>query len=302
MAREPSFGQANSKGISCPSAMNRDGTYDERIRSQGGLLYSVLLKNKNFKAIAFLKAASREASFFVVLRIFLRSLRVISLIPFVFILRRRPFWDRLVFSRLNAWGKDILKIAGVRLRVIDSEKVSKDKTYLFASNHLSLLDIPALCAAVPVRNRFIANKEVSSFFITNYLMKLNESILVDKAGMKAQAKALREIQQALLRGNSLIIFPESIMSRDGQIKRFKRGGLAAAVRANVDIMPIGIKGTGEACPPGAFSIKAGKEVQVIFGTEIDCKALGSDDKKNINQLVYNELKKLTESTYPTTEK
>lgn len=302
MARERLSGRPNGNRISCPTAGNREGKYNERIRPKGGLLYSSLLKTKTLKAVAFLGAASREANFFVVLRIFLRSLRVIWLVPFAFILRRRPFWDRFVFSSLNAWGRDVLTIAGVRLRIINSENVSKDKTYLFASNHLSLLDIPALCAAIPVRNRFIANKEVSSFLITNYLMKLNESILVDKTGMKAQAKALREIQQALLRGNSLIIFPESVMSRDGQIQRFKKGGLSAAVRANVAIMPIGIKGTSEACPPGAFSVKAGSEVRVVFGTEINCKALGSDDKKNINHLVYNELKRLIESTHPAVAK
>jgi len=301
MAREPSFSQPSREESSSPSVKKHEETHNERIAPQGGLLYSLIVKNKRLKALAFLREASPEANFFPVFRVFLRSLRLVWLMPFVVILKRMPFWERFVFSHLNNWGKAVLKISNVRLRIINSENVSKGKTYLFASNHLSLLDIPVLCAAIPVRNRYIANKELASFFITKFLIKLDESILVDKTGIKAQAKALREIQQALLRGNNLTIFPESTMSSDGKIQRFKRGGLAAAAMANVYIMPIGIKGTREACPPGAFFAKAGQEVQVIFGAEIDCKALSSGDKKNINQIVYDELKKLTESAESFTE-
>ncbi len=295
MARESSLSQPGKEEISPPSTSEHEQVQNESRAPKGDSLYSVIVKNKRLKAIAFLREAAPKANLLLVSRIFLRSLRLVWLSPFVAILKRMPFWEKFVFSHLNNWGKSVLRIANVRLRIINSESVSKDKTYLFASNHLSLLDIPVLCAAIPVRNRFVANKELSSFFITNFLMKLDRSILVDKAGTKSQTRALREIQQALLGGENLTIFPESSMSGDGRIQRFKRGGLAAAVMANVHIMPIGIKGTREACPPGAVFVNAGKEVQVIFGDEIDCKTLNGSDKKNINQLVYDELKKLTES-------
>ena len=267
---------------------------NEKKRSLGGLYYSVIIKNKHFKAINFLKRAFHEKQFFILLKMFLRSLRLGLYIPFLFILKKMPSSDEFVFSQLNNWGKTICKIAKVKLHIINRENVLKNKTYLFASNHLSLLDIPVLSAAIPVKNKYIANREVASFFITKLLIKFGEGMLVDKNARKVQIKALKDIRQILLGGNNLIIFPESNMSYDGNLQTFQRGGLSAAVFANVHIMPVYIKGTREVCPPGAFSFRPNKDVYVIFGKAIDCKNLNREDKKNIDTIIYNKLKKLSE--------
>ncbi|MFB0565112.1 MAG: lysophospholipid acyltransferase family protein [Candidatus Aminicenantaceae bacterium] len=275
-----------------------EGLNYERKRPPGGLKYSAVIKNKRLKAINFLKRAFQEKQFLILLKIFLRSFRLGWCMPFLFILKKMPFWNEFVFFQLNKWGKAICKITKVKLHIITRGNVSKDKTYLFASNHLSLLDIPVLSATIPVKNKYIANRELASFFITNILIKFGESVLVDKSDRKGQIKALKDIQKSLLRGNNLIIFPESNMSYNGNLQKFQRGGLSAAVRANVSIMPVCIKGTREVCPPGAFSFKFNKDVYVIFGKEIDCKSLNREDKKNIDIIVYNKLKKLSEDKIP----
>jgi len=266
----------------------------KREGSRGGLKYSAIIEHKGFKVIHFLKGAFKEKQFFILLKLFLRSLWVVWCMPFVFILRKMPFWDKFVFARLNKWGKAICKITKVKLHVINRENVSENKTYLFTSNHLSLLDIPVLSAAIPVKNRYIANRDLACFFITNLLIKFSGSVLIGKNDGKEQIRALKNIRQSLLRGNNLIIFPESNMSNDGNLQGFQRGGLSAAVFANVHIMPVYIKGTREVCPPGAFSFEPDKDVYVVFGEEIDCKNLNREDKKSIDIIVYNKLKKMSE--------
>jgi len=272
-----------------PKALNY-----ERKRPPGGLNYSAILKNKRFKATNFLKRAHQEKQFFVLFKIFLRSLQLGLFMPLLFIFKRMPFWEEFVFSRLNKWGKAICKIVKVKLHIINRENVLKNETYLFASNHLSLLDVPVLSAAIPVKNKFIANRELTSFFVTKLLITFGESLMIDISKRKGQIKALKDIRQSLLRGNNLIIFPESDMSYNGNLQRFHRGGLSAAVFADVPILPVCIKGTREVCPPGAFSFKFNRNVYVIFGKEIDCKNLSREDKKNINTIVYDELRKLSE--------
>ncbi len=268
--------------------------YDEIEIHLGGLKYSAIIKKKRFKAINFLKRASQENQLFILLKMLLRSLQLGWFVPFLFILKKMPFWNEFVFFQLKQWGKAICKITRVKLHIINRENVSNNKTYLFASNHLSPLDIPVLSAAIPVKNKYIANRELASFFITNLLIKFSESVLVDKSNRKGQIKALKDIQNSLRRGNNLILFPESNMSCDGNIQRLQRGGLSASVVANVHIMPVCIKGTREVCPPGAFSFKFDKDVYVIFGKAIDCKNLNREDKKNLDTIVYNKLKKLSE--------
>jgi 1-acyl-sn-glycerol-3-phosphate acyltransferase len=263
-------------------------------RSPGGLNYSAILKNKRFKATHFLIRAHQEKQLFTLSKVFLRSLQLAWCMPLQFILKKKPFWEKFVFFRLNNWGKAICKIVKVRLHIINRENVLKNKTYLFASNHLSLLDVPVLAAAIPVKNKFIANKELTSFYVTKLLITFGASLMIDNTERKGQIKALKDIRQSLLEGNNLIIFPESSMSYDGKLQRFQRGGLSAAVFANVPILPVYIKGTREVCPPGAFSFKFDRDVHVIFGKAIDCENLNREDKKNINTIVYNELKKLSD--------
>lgn len=267
----------------------------ERKEPPGGLEYSAIINNKRFKAINFLKRAYQEKQFFILLKIFLRTLRLGWYMLFAFILKKLPFWNKFVFSQLNHWAKAICRITKIKLHIINRENVSDNKTYLFASNHLSLLDIPVLTASIPVKNKYIANRELASFFITNILVKFGESLLIDRSDRKGQIKSLKDIRKSLLRGNNLIIFPEANMSNDGNLRIFQKGGLSAAVFANVHIMPVYIKGTREACMPGACSFKFNKDVYVIFGKEIDCKNLNREDKKNIDKIVYNKVKKLSEA-------
>ena len=265
----------------------------EKKRPLGGLKYSAIIKNKHFKAVIFLKRAFQEKQLFILLKIFLRTLQLGWCLPFLFILKKMPFWDKFVFSQLNRWGKKICKITKVNLQVINRENVLKNKTYLFASNHLSLLDIPVLAATIPVKNKFIANRELTSFFITKLLIKFGDCVLVDKSDRREQIKAMKEIRRSLHAGNNLIISPESSMSYNGHLQEFQRGGLSAAAFANVHIMPVCIKGTREVCPPGAFSFNLNKDVYIIFGKAIDCKNLNREDKKNIDIIVYNQLKNLS---------
>jgi len=151
-----------------------------------------------------------------------------------------------------------------------------------------------LAAAIPVKNKFIANSELAAFFITKSLVKFGDCLLVDKSDRKERIKALKEIRRSLKRGNNLIIFPESSMSYNGLLQEFKRAGLSAATSTDVCIIPICIKGTREVCPPGAFSFNLNKDVYVIFDRGIDCKNLSREDKKNIDTIVYNNLIKLSE--------
>jgi len=274
-----------------PKALNY-----ERKRPPGGLNYTAILKNKRFKATNFLKRAHQERQFFVLFKIFLRSLQLGCYMPLLPILKKTPSWEEFVFSRLNRWGKALCKIVKLRLHIINSENVLRNKAYLFVSNHLSLLDVPILSAAIPVKNKFIANRELASFFVTKILITFGESLLVDNSNRKGQIKALKDIRQSLLGGNNLIIFPESSMSYNGNLQQFQRGGLSAAVFANVPILPVCIKGTREVCPPGAFSFRFNRDVYVIFGKAIDCKNLSREDKKNINTIVYDEFKELSKDT------
>jgi len=162
---------------------------------------------------------------------------------------------------------------------------------MFASNHTSPFDIPILSATIPITSAYIANKEFSSFFVTNYWVKSLGGVLVDKKSRTGLVKAYKSINESLKKGNSLIIYPESVMSPDGFIKPFRKGGLSAAVSAGVKIVPIYIYNAREIIKPGDMHVHKNVKIKVIFLQPIDTSKLSQEEKDNIDKIVFEKLKK-----------
>lgn len=56
----------------------------------------------------------------------------------------------------RAWAWLILRTTGVRVRVTGLEHLEPGRSYVFASNHQSIYDIPIIFASLPLQLRIIA--------------------------------------------------------------------------------------------------------------------------------------------------
>jgi 1-acyl-sn-glycerol-3-phosphate acyltransferase len=61
---------------------------------------------------------------------------------------------------------------------------------------------------------------------------------------------LPDAQECLVKGESLLIFPESSRSRSGQLNRFRDGAFLLAARTGIPVVPVAIHGTHASMPPG----------------------------------------------------
>lgn len=195
---------------------------------------------------------------------------------------------------MKKWGKRCLKIAKTNYEIVFEKQLDPKATYMFASNHTSPFDIPILSATIPYPSAYIANKEFTSFFVTNYWVKSLGGVMVDKKSRSGLIMAYKSICETLKKGNSLIIFPESVMSQDGKVKPFKRGGLSAAVEAKVLIVPIYIYNARSIIKPGEMYVHKNTNIKVFFLSPIDTSILSEKEIENIDSLVYNKLKELEE--------
>src|SRR6185295_1606952 len=72
----------------------------------------------------------------------------------------------------------------------------------------------------------------------------------------------------LKRGDSLAWFPEGERARDGKLKPFRPGIGLMLHRYAVPVVPVAIRGTYEALPPGAFWLRP-RQVVVRFGPPLE---------------------------------
>lgn len=269
--------------------------FNEHDNYEGGLKYSKMIKGGKFRLLPFLKNAYEEGKLLSTFKVLWRTLLLGFEIPFAYLKKKTLSWKEYSYYRMKSWGEDLCKIAEIKLVVLGKELLEWGKTYLFASNHLSPYDIPVLSAAIPVPNGYIANKQFTTFFVTHFWVKHSGGVFIDKHDKASQIKSLKDIANSLKNGNSLILFPEGYMSKDGELQPLNKGGLMAAYYGNSLLVPTLIHGTREVCKPGEFGVNKGKVVHVIFDNPIDLKLFSRDELKNVDKIVFERLKKLKES-------
>ncbi len=161
------------------------------------------------------------------------------------------------------FSKVILFVSGIKLKVNGLEKIDRDKSYVFVSNHASYFDIPILMQAIPNNVRFIYKKSMSKIPIFGWGMYLGQYVPIDRENGREALKALRNAAEKIKKGISIVIFPEGTRSADGEIKDFKKGVFVLADEAKEDIVPVLIKGSFNIMQKGKFKIKSAS-VNVTF--------------------------------------
>ena len=147
---------------------------------------------------------------------------------------------------------------------------------IFAANHLSVADNPAVLLALPWRWRLrvatAASREVmhgrgkiQSFF----------AALISNAFHFSQRGSVRSslgfCNELASKGWSLLYFPEGIRSDDGTMRAFKPGiGLLASSLA-IPVVPVHLKGTDRVLAKGGNRPRRGK-IEVRFGPPLNIAA------------------------------
>lgn len=175
-------------------------------------------------------------------------------------------WQAAWFKR---WARAMLRICGVRLRSHGVERLDPARNYVFASNHVSLLDSPSLIASVPQRLCFVAKRELFSVPFMGWYLKKQGHVAVERGDPKAALRSLTEAARAIdAEKKSILVFPEGTRSMDGAMLEFKDGASLLAIRSGTAIVPVAIRGTQKVMPSKAYTITPG-EVDLYVGEPIE---------------------------------
>ena len=141
----------------------------------------------------------------------------------------------------RAWAWLILKTTGVRVTVRGLEKLDANRSYVFASNHQSIYDIPIVFASLPYQLRIVSKASLGRFPFLGWHLSRTGHLLVDRANPGA---GIVKKMARLVRGSrSLIVFPEGTRSTTGALGRFKGGMFLVAIDAGLPIVPVSISGS-----------------------------------------------------------
>lgn len=126
-------------------------------------------------------------------------------------------------------------------KTIGRENITEKGPFLIVSNHLHVADPPIIAASMPLKCVFMAKDELwrsnwQRFWVSNF-----GAFPVRKNGVDREA--LRQAEDWLKHGVSLIMFPEGGRSRTAQLQPALPGAALIAARLGVPILPVCITGT-----------------------------------------------------------
>jgi 1-acyl-sn-glycerol-3-phosphate acyltransferase len=151
-------------------------------------------------------------------------------------------------------GKLILTLY-FRIRVEDRENIPKEGAHIVVANHTSFLDPFIIGTIVPRVIHYLTYAYFYNLPVCHWYCKRVHCIPLKKDGK--DISALKNALRLLREGELLGIFPEGVRSATGQLGQGEPGVALIALKANVPILPIGIRGAYESFPKGAKFPKPG---------------------------------------------
>lgn len=134
------------------------------------------------------------------------------------------------------------------LRITGLENVPSGPV-IFVANHSSHADTVVLLKAL--RKYRIAPAAAEDYFFRNRMVGFLSALMIGAFPFPRRGSpGLSRAHALIVRGWSVLMFPEGTRSKDGAIGPFKPGVVALASRARVPVIPIGLSGTTEILPKG----------------------------------------------------
>ena len=180
-----------------------------------------------------------------------------------------------------------VRAVGVRVRVKGLERIPQGAC-LFAANHTSSADAPAIVGAIPRRVVILLKQSLFKWPIVGQAFQAVRFIPVNRGAREAGIASVEKAAEAMKAGQSFLIYPEGTRSPDGRLQEFKKGAVVMAIKAGVPIVPMVCTGAHHIMEKHSLVIRPG-EIVVEFLEPIDASEYSFEERDVLNQKVHDAM-------------
>lgn len=186
------------------------------------------------------------------------------------------------------WSRVNMAATGLRPVWHGRERVDPDTPCIYLANHQSTMDIWLMILLTPPSARFVAKDSLFRIPILGWALSSAGFIPIDRANRNSAMRSLQRAAEKIRAGRPLVMFPEGTRSRDGSLARFKKGAFHLALQARVPVVPVSLRGTFEALPPGMYRV-CKVPVDVVVHPAIDVTDYLPDNHVGLMETVRNAI-------------
>ncbi len=231
----------------------------------------------------------------------LPALRVLSIMALVFAVLMAFVWNDLVFLLCRLFARAVLKVF-FKFQIIDKSQLNDDtisgvhnwgrrKTVILAGNHTGWLDPLIVGAIFERRTRFLVMEEAMNWPIVGHLAAMLGAIPLKRG---KGLDALKAAEVCLSKGESVLIFPEGKLTKDGSIGEFQSGVGRLQKDTQCPIVPFAISGGFEAWPRGKKTPRPAA-IRIAIGRPLEQSELGQLSVDEIRQLLHDRVQDLKDN-------
>lgn len=181
----------------------------------------------------------------------------------------------------RTWSRILLRLAGVRVKADGLEHLRAGGPQVLVCNHQSLFDILALFVALPLSLRFVAKMELSRIPLFSRAMRRAGHVFIDRGDRSQAIRAMERAGERMREeGLSLGLFPEGTRSREGRLRRFKKGAFVLAIDTQTDLVPVAVQGGAAILPKGRRRLEA-RPIRIRCGPPIPLEGMDHGDRDEV---------------------
>lgn len=180
----------------------------------------------------------------------------------------------------HAWSPAIALLAGTRLEICGLEHLESGRSYFFAANHQSILDVLVLYRAFPMPLRFVLKEELGRIPLFGTYVRLMGMVLIKRQARRQAVNKLLQGAFDLPSGHCLVAFPEGTRGNGQSVGSFKAGVFVPALERQLPVVPIAMEGPARLLPKGTFKVRPGV-VRIRVGEPISTDGMTRTDRRQL---------------------
>jgi len=182
-----------------------------------------------------------------------------------------------------AFSEFCLRVAGTRTETHGLENIEPGRAYVIVANHESAWDPLVLNAALkllPVR--YIVKRGLIRIPIFGRALLASGNVRVERTNTSGDVRRISEVMGRRDADVSILFYAEGGRSREGRLRRFKKGAFRTAISEGLPILPVATAGTFRVWTPETIRIRKGTVV-VEVGAPIPVEGLSPKARDRLRE-------------------
>ncbi len=197
--------------------------------------------------------------------IFIPLFILLTLITALLVMALAPFFgDRFWgyyppkwWSRFTCW----LALCSVKTK--GHENLDPQQSYIFVANHQGAFDIFLVYGFLNQNIKWMQKQSLRKIPFVGFASEKAGHVFVDNTNAATRTASIQKAKEQIVRGVSMVIFPEGARTYDGKMGHFKRGAYYIAIDMKLPIVPLTINGPFDVLKRNTLKLRPSKMELII---------------------------------------